>query len=142
MNISLDIGAFTPEKAHPQDAGLDLKSPVQTVIRARNSSVIDTGVHMEIPNGYAGLLVSKSGLNTNHGITSTGLIDSGYTGSIKAKLYNHSDSDYTVNRGDKITQLVLIPIAHFPNKIDDICIVDKLRTESERGDNGFGSSGR
>lgn len=89
-----------------------------------------------MPVGNAGLLVSKSGLNVNHDITSTGLIDAGYTGSIIVKLYNnHTKNSYTVNKGDKITQLVVINISTPP-----VELVETL-DESERGDNGFGSSG-
>ena len=138
MKVSIDVGAFIPVKAHAEDGGFDLKSPIDTFVPARGSSVIDTGVHMEIKRGYAGLLVSKSGLNTLKGITSTGLIDSGYTGSIKVKLYNNGFDDYLVRRGDKISQIVIIPI------IDDngIEVVDVLDTVSGRGNDGFGSTGR
>lgn len=78
MKVSIDEGAFIPVKAHAEDGGFDLKSPIDTFVPANGSSVVDTGVHMAIKRGYAGLLVSKSGLNTLKGITSTGLIDSGY----------------------------------------------------------------
>ena len=80
--------------------------------------------------------MSKSGLNVNHDITSTGLIDEGYTGSVVVKLYNHGDKDYTVKPGDKISQLVIVPIIK-PN----IYVVEELE-DTERGDNGFGSTGR
>lgn len=78
----------------------------------------------------------KSGLNVNHGILSTGLVDSGYGGSIKIKLYNHSHEIYTVNRGDKISQLVVTPC-----DTSDVVIVDEIAS-GERGENGFGSTGR
>lgn len=138
MNVSIDVGAFIPVKAHAEDGGFDLKSPIDTFVPARGSCVIDTGVHMAIKRGYAGLLVSKSGLNTLKGITSTGLIDSGYTGSIKVKLYNNGFDDYLVRRGDKISQIVIIPISD-DNGIE---VVDALDTVSGRGNNGFGSTGR
>lgn len=138
MKVSIDVGAFIPVKAHAEDGGFDLKSPIDTFVPARGSSVIDTGVHMAIKRGYAGLLVSKSGLNTLKGITSTGLVDSGYTGNIKVKLYNNSDYDYLVKRGDKISQIVIIPISD-DNGIE---VVDVLDTVSGRGNNGFGSTGR
>lgn len=137
MKIVLDEGAHKPERAHTHDAGLDLRARETKIIPAHGSATFDTGVHMEIGFGYAGLLVSKSGLNTKHGITSTGLIDAGYTGSIVAKLYNHSDKDYTVQAGDKITQLVIIRI-DTPMRLD---VVDKLE-ETARGSKGFGSTGR
>lgn len=140
MRVSLDGIAknYPPTRAHSLDAGIDLYSPVSVKIGMCNSAVIDTGVHVEIPEGYAGVLISKSGLNTKHSITSTGLIDSGYTGSIKAKLYNHSRKPYTVEIGDKITQLIIIPIEYA-----SVEIVDSIEdVESERGNNGFGSTGR
>lgn len=136
MKIKLDPGARLPTKAHAQDAGFDLYAPRRVVIPAFGSAVINTGVHMQLPPGTAGLLVSKSGLNVNHNITSTGLIDQGYTGSIRVKLYNHGYEDYTVEAGDKISQLVVL-------KIMDVSLqqVDEL-DGSERGANGLGSSGR
>ena len=92
---------------------------------------------MMIPNGYVGMLKSKSGLNVNKCILSEGVIDAGYTGSIVAKLYNHSDETVRFNRGDKITQIVVMPIAN----IDILNIVSDFET-TERGNNGFGSTGR
>lgn len=136
MKIMLDKGAVLPTKAHDADAGYDLYSPEDRIIPAYGSVTIDTGVHVQIPPGWAGLLVSKSGLNVNHDLTSTGLIDCEYTGSIKVKLHNHGAAYYHVSKGDKITQLVFIPIGSFSLQIaDDLA-------ETERGDNGFGSSGR
>lgn len=136
MNIQLDKQALMPVRAHETDAGLDLLSPVETVIPAHGAVTVDTGVHIELPPNTAGFLKSKSGLNVKHGITSEGVIDVGYTGSVAVKLYNHSGMDYTVRRGDKISQLVVV-------KIDtpDLVLVDKL-TETERGEGGFGSTGR
>ena len=93
MKIKLDPGAYMPERAHVLDAGLDLRTPVDVVIPAGGSAVVDTGVHVAIPMGYVGMLKSKSGLNIKNGITSEGVIDAGYTGAIVAKLYNNGDDD-------------------------------------------------
>ena len=136
MKVKLDDFAFIPERAHNTDAGLDLKSPICIEIPARSSAVIDTGVHVDLPIGTVGFLKSKSGLNVNHDITSDGVIDVGYTGSIKVKLYNHGITTYQVLRGDKITQLVVVE-CHFP----DVEIVEEL-DGTERGNKGFGSTGR
>lgn len=136
MKVKLDDFAFIPERAHNTDAGLDLKSPICIEIPARSSAVIDTGVHVDLPIGTVGFLKSKSGLNVNHDITSDGVIDVGYTGSIKVKLYNHGIVPYQVLRGDKITQLVVVE-CHFP----DVEIVEEL-DDTERGNKGFGSTGR
>ena len=139
MKVYLEPTAIPIEYAHPQDAGIDLKSPIDTAVLPGSSVVINTGVHVEIPYRHAGLLVSKSGLNVNHGITSTGLIDEGYTGAITVKLYNSSDETFHIQRGDKITQLVIIPVEH-----SEVFYVSSLQEfgYSERGSRGFGSTGR
>lgn len=136
MEIILDDGAYMPSRAHKTDAGLDLRTPVAATVPAYSSVTVDTGVHVELPHGCAGLLVSKSGLNVKHGITSTGLIDEGYTGSIVVKLYNNTGEDHEFEAGDKITQLVVIPVVCEPLEQ-----VSAFNT-TERGDNGFGSTGR
>ena len=135
MRIKLS-GGIMPTRAHAADAGLDLYSPIYAVIPARSSVTIDTLVHVQLPKGTVGMVKSKSGLNVKHGIQSEGVIDVGYTGSIKVKLYNHSDEWYIVNKGDKISQLVILPI--LTPKME---LVEEL-DETERGSNGFGSTGR
>lgn len=136
MKIKLDLGAYEPIRAHSTDAGLDIRAKDNQIIPAKESAIFHTGVHIKLPKGTAGLLVSKSGLNVKHDITSTGLIDEGYDGEIVAKLYNNGDYDYKVKSGDKITQLVIIPVLY-----EDIEIVDDLEQNSERGSDGFGSTG-
>ena len=138
MKIILDVGAYMPTYAHDADAGMDLRTPVAFIVPAHGSYTVDTGVHIQIPTGQVGFIKSKSGLNVKSGLTATGTIDSGFTGSIRVKLYNHSDEDYMFSRGDKITQLVLLYIAKPENGFE---IVDHFE-ETERGDNGFGSTGR
>lgn len=139
MKVFLDPWGHIPTRAHDTDAGLDLYSAEYVELQPHSSAVIDTGVHVELPEHTAGLLVSKSGLNVNYGITSTGLIDEGYIGSIKVKLYNHGDKRYVVENGQKISQLVIIPVCY-----DDVEIVDALNElrQSERGHSGFGSTGK
>ena len=136
MRIKLMAGAHMPTRAHRTDAGLDLYARETQIIKAHSSAVFDTGVCVELPEGTTGFLKSKSGLNVKHGITSEGVIDVGYTGSIKVKLYNHSNAAYAVNAGDKISQLVILPIL-----TPELEQVDSLEA-TERGENGFGSSGR
>lgn len=136
MKIKLDEGAYTPTRAHKVDAGYDLYSPVDMFIRAKGYETIDTGVHVQIPEGYVGFLKSKSGLNVKFGILSEGVIDSGYTGSIKVKLYNHSFRQFKVHKGNKISQIVFLPI-YTP----ELEVVDELE-ETERGNSGFGSTGK
>jgi dUTP pyrophosphatase len=136
VKIQLDAGAIMPTRAHDTDAGLDLYAMHGAIIPAKESAVFDTGVHIQLPPQTVGLLKSKSGLNVKHGITSEGVIDVGYTGSIVAKLYNNSGYDYTVNAGDKITQLVIMPIL-----TPTLEVVESLE-ETERGAGGFGSTGK
>ena len=136
FRVMLDEGAFLPRRAHPTDAGLDLFSREEKTVPAHGSATFDTGVHIEIPETCAGKLVSKSGLNVKHGILSDGLIDAGYTGSIAVKLYNLSDRDYTVLRGDKISQLVIFPVCLAG------CEITEAIADTERGAGGFGSTGR
>ena len=135
VRIKLDNGAFCPVRAHDTDAGIDLMTPEMVIVPGKGSAVIDTGVHIEIPHGCCGLLVSKSGLNVRRNITSTGLIDEGYTGSIKVKLYNSGIRKHVFDPGDKISQLVILPCRY-----DPVEIVDSI-DGGERGNNGFGSTG-
>ena len=124
-------------KAHDTDAGYDLRTPTTQFIAAHSSIVIDTGVHFNIPKGYYGKLESKSGLNVKHGIVSLGgVIDSGYTGSVVVKLYNMSGQAYVFAAGDKNVQ-ILFQRHISPNLVR----VDELK-ETERGEKGFGSSGK
>lgn len=136
MKIMLEESAYEPSRAHDTDAGIDLRTPVAVTVPAHGSVVIDTKTHVELPQGCAGLIVSKSGLNVKHGLVTTGLIDEGYTGSILVRIYNHSDEDYSFDAGDKVTQLVVIPVRYEPLEI-----VDSI-DGGERGDSGFGSTGK
>lgn len=136
MKIKLDKGAYMPERAYATDAGADLRTPHDVTIMPRGSAVIDTGVHIELPPNTVGMLKSKSGLNVKHGITSEGVIDVGYTGSIRVKLYNLSDKPYEFKAGDKISQLVVMPIL-----TPTFEQVDEFEA-TERGNGGFGSTGR
>ena len=136
MKVKLDKYAKMPTRAHETDAGLDLYSPIDAIVPALGSRCIDTGVHIELPINTTGFIKSKSGLNVKHDITSEGVIDVGYTGSIVVKLYNHSSFNYKVKRGDKISQLVVLPI--LTPLLEE---VDELE-ETERGNGGFGSTGR
>lgn len=136
MEIMLDNGAYMPSRGHETDAGLDLRTPKAVTVPAYGNAIVDTGVHVALPHECAGLLVSKSGLNVKHDITSTGLIDEGYTGSIVVKLYNHGGEDHEFEAGDRVTQLVVIPVVR--ESLEQVSVFKP----SERGDAGFGSTGR
>lgn len=144
MRVKLDKDALLPTKAYKTDGGFDIYSREDKVVPARGSAIFDTGVHIDLPKLQicdqvlltAGMLKSKSGLNVKHNITSEGVIDISYNGSIVVKLYNHGGTDYEVKKGDKISQLCIVPI--LPVELE---LVDELKG-GERGNNGFGSSGR
>jgi dUTP pyrophosphatase len=136
MEIMLDDGAAMPSRGPQGSAGLDLRTPKAVTVPAYGNAIVETGVHVALPHGCAGLLVSKSGLNVMRDITSTGLIDEGYTGSIVVKLYNNGSEDQEFEAGDKITQLVVIPVVSEPLEQTAAFL------PTERGDNGFGSTGR
>lgn len=137
MKVKLDDGAFMPTRAHPTDAGLDLRAKERMKIWPGQSAIIDTGVHIELPPGYYGKIESKSGLNVNHDIVSCGgTIDEPYRGSIVVKLYNLGDTAYVFHPGDKVAQLVIQPYI-----APELEIVDEL-SETDRGSDGFGSSGK
>ena len=137
MKVMLEDGAFMPERAHPTDAGLDLRTRHPWSIAPGGRAKFDTGVHIQLPKGMYGKIESKSGLNVKQGVVSCGgVIDEGYTGSIVVELYNLGEKIVVFEAGDKIAQLVIQPY-----KTPSMKRVSKL-DESERGDAGFGSTGR
>lgn len=138
MKVKLDAGAYMPERAYRTDAGLDLRCREKVILWGGQSYVFDTGVHIEMPRGCFGKIESKSGLNTKYGIVSCGgVIDEGYTGSIRVKLYNLSDKSHEFEKGDKIAQLIIQPYV-----VEDCFELVETLTETPRGDKGFGSTGR
>lgn len=135
IKTTIDPGACIPVRAHYTDGGLDLYAKEGGWIFPFSRRTFDTGVHVAIPKGYVGLLTSKSGLMANSGLTCRGTIDAGYTGSIKAVLFNHSWRFIKIRPRQKVTQLVIVPcLLPTPD------IVETLE-ETERGANGFGSTG-
>lgn len=136
MKVVLDPGAYVPERAHDTDAGYDLRTPVRVYLHPHSSAIIDTGVHIELPPGKCAVVVSKSGLNVKHDITSTGLIDEGFTGTILIKLYNHGDRPHIFDPGDKISQFYITDY-YGP----EVIVTDQL-AHTERGDAGYGSTGK
>ena len=136
MKIMLDKGARMPQFAHTWDGGLDLFSNEDGYIRANHYRTFDTGTHIAIPEGYVGLIRSRSGLMVNHGLLTDGTIDSGYVGSIRICLFNNGGSRYEVKKGDKIAQMVITPCLH-----PELELVGTLE-ETDRGSNGFGSTGK
>ena len=136
MKIVLDEGAKMPQFAHPWDGGLDLFSNEDGYIRSNHYRTFDTGTHIAIPEGCVGLIRSRSGLMCNSGLTTDGTIDAHYTGAIRICLFNQGGSRYEVKKGDKIAQLVIVKCEH-----PTLELVDSLE-DTDRGDAGFGSTGR
>jgi len=138
--LKLKDEAILPTRAHPGDAGLDLYACEAAHIGPGERWGVGTGVGVEIPEGYAGLVLPRSGLARDHGISlvnAPGLIDSGYRGELRVLLLNTDPAEtFRVEAGDRIAQLVLTPIAT-PEPVEAAEL-----TESVRGRGGFGSSGR
>lgn len=131
--------ATIPTKAHPLDAGYDISSAYPYTVPARGQVCAKTDLCCEMPRGYAGKLESRSGLSSKHGIeVGAGRIDEPYTGSIGVVLHNHRDTPYEVKRGDRIAQLVLT--LYGTHEVVE-CKPSEI-ADTDRGDKGFGSSGR
>lgn len=138
MKVKLDKGAFEPKRSHPTDGGLDICSNMYGRVMAGTLYPFTTGLHMEIPQGCCGLIVPRSGLAFNEGIVPvTGVIDEKFTGEVKVLLKNESNEDYLVSEGDRIAQLLIVPVRY-----ESVEIVDELEQNDERGNDGFGSTGR
>ena len=138
IDIKLDEGAIMPTKAHPTDAAFDLYFNGESVgIRHGDSKLLNTGIYMSIPRGYCGIIKSRSGLSVKHGIdVGAGVIDSGYRGEIKVLIRNHGDKITFIEHGERIAQLMIVPVPQVEfNQVDNL-------DEADRGDNGFGSSGK
>ena len=136
LKVICESEDLKPFKGGIYEAGLDILSNQRVTIPKHGKAIVGTGLKIAIPKGNVGLLWSKSGLSGNHGIeTGAGCIDETYRGEIKVVLYNHSDTDFTIERGNKITQLLIIPLT--PYKLE---FTDSL-DDTYRGSNGFGSTG-
>lgn len=136
----LTDGAILPSRAHEGDAGLDLYASEPAHIGPGERWQVATGVAVEIPEGHAGLVLPRSGLARRHGISlvnAPGLIDAGYRGELKVLLLNNDPAEvFRIAPGDRIAQLVVTPVAIAePNLVEEL-------SDSERGEGGFGSSGR
>jgi len=137
MSPTISCVGTIPTKTYPTDAGFDLIASRDIIIPARDSAIIGTGTHISIPLGYVGLIWSRSGLSCKHKLeVGAGCIDYGYTGELLVHLHNLSDTLYDVHKGDKIAQLLIMSIL-----LPTFESVDKL-PEADRGNNGFGSTGK
>ena len=109
MKVYLENGAFEPTRGHPMDAGLDLKAPYTFEVDPGKRKDIDTGVHVRLPTDTVGLVTSKLAVMHDKGVTSQGVIDASYRGSIHVILFNTSKEIAYFNVGDKIAQFVIVP---------------------------------
>jgi dUTP pyrophosphatase len=136
----LSDAAQPPAPAHPGDAGCDLRAAEPARIEPGARASVGTGLAVEIPDGWAGLVLPRSGLAARHGIAlvnSPGLIDSGYRGEVRVLLLNtDSRQPFEVAVGDRIAQLLLV--AHATPELDEVSEL----ADSARGSGGFGSTGR
>ncbi|MCY3538844.1 MAG: dUTP diphosphatase [Acidimicrobiia bacterium] len=137
--LKLDIELPTPKRAHPTDAGLDLYARYPARLEPGDHTTVDTGVAVEIPPGHAGLILARSGWAKKHAVglvNSPGLIDSDYRGELRVVLVNHGRERFSIARGDRVAQLVIVPVAlPEPRPVDEL-------GDTDRGEGGFGSSGR
>ena len=135
----VDPEAVLPERAHPGDAGLDLRSAVDIEVGPGERAMVPTGIAVAIPDGYAGLVLPRSGLASAHGLTmanAPGLIDAGYRGEVICAVVNLDRNEpVKIARGDRIAQLVVVAVPDL-----DPAWVDELPS-STRGEGGFGSTG-
>ena len=125
-------------RANANDAGQDVVSSETTILPAGESRLLSTGLRIQVPKGHVALLKSRSGLSVKYSLeVGAGVIDCGYTGEVKVHLYNHGLNDYKVNAGDRIAQLLTIPI-----NLEDYLFQPLHSVQTERGDKGFGASGQ
>lgn len=142
MKIALKIrrlreDAKIPHYAHPGDAGLDLFSLEDVTLAPRIHRAVPTGIAIEIPDGYVGLIWDKSGLSITHGLkTLGGVIDSGYRGEVLVGIINLSEAAYTIRKGEKVAQMII-------QKKEAIEVEEfEELSETSRGERGFGSTGK
>ena len=135
-NYQVEKVASPPSRAHGTDAGLDLYALRGGIVRAHQAATFHTGVHAELPEGTVGILMPKSGMMTRHDLLTFGVVDEGYTGEIMVHIFNCGGEDYSVMDGDKISQMLIVPVRY-----ESVEIVEEIGGGA-RGDCGFGSTGR
>jgi dUTP pyrophosphatase len=139
VKFTLEPGAKLPEYAHSTDSGADLFSVEEHFISAGETQMVDTGLKIELPEGYEAQVRSKSGLACKHSVhvlNSPGTVDCGYRGPVKVILHNAGKETFHVKPGDKIAQLVIAP--YIQGKFHAVSAL----SDTDRGENGFGSTGR
>ena len=128
-----------PVKAHSDDAAYDLRSRCDIVLEPGVSTLVPTGVYIELPVGYEAQIRPRSGLALKHDLmltNSPGTIDSGYRGEVGVIMYNGGTEEFKISRGDRIAQMVICQLPEI-----ELCIADSL-SDTNRGEGGFGSTGK
>ena len=137
--MKLDERAVTPTYGSSEAAGADLYALDDTIIYSGGTKLIHTGIAVEIPQGYVGLVYARSGLASKRGIApanKVGVIDSDYRGEIMVSLYNQSENTQNINKGERVAQLVIAPYIQVEYELSDTL------TSTERDTGGFGSTGK
>ena len=137
--LKLDSELPTPGHAHPGDGGVDLYARENVQLEPEAWTMVPTGIAIAIPDGYAGLVVPRSGLAARLGVgvvNGPGLVDAGYRGEIKVILINHGSEPLELQRGERVAQLVVVPV------VKQVFVEVEVLPESVRGVDGFGSTGR
>ena len=137
INLTCQVSGAVPQYTHDGDAGADLTASEKTVIPARKRSLVGSGIQLGIPDGHVGLIWPRSGLAIKKGIDcGAGVIDSCYRGEIKVLLFNHSDTEFQIEPGDRIAQILI-------QKVERVQFlpVNEL-SETTRSKGGFGSTGK
>ena len=128
-----------PAKAHPDDAAFDLRSRVDMTVPVNRSTLVPTGVFIELPVNYEAQVRPRSGLALKHNISLTnspGTIDAGYRGEVGVIMFNHGPEEFAIKRGDRIAQMVIAELLAVELEVTDVL------SETDRGEGGFGSTGR
>jgi dUTP pyrophosphatase len=134
--VKMDPSLTTPHYAHEGDAGIDLRSSVDYVLKPHETYAVPTGIKMAIPNGFVGLVWDKSGYAAKNSIkTMAGVIDSGYRGEIKIVMINLGKEDFRIAKDMKIAQILIQPVVQA--KLNEVASLD----ETARNEKGFGSTG-
>lgn len=134
IKYELDEGACAPMRAHDSDAGFDLACKEDQILEPKVTNVIDTGVHILIPEGYVGLVCPRSSFNVKGIGTPIGVVDAGYTGSIRVVLEPFNVTK--IFKGNRIAQLVILPLPNIKMIEGKV-----IGVGTHRGDGGFGSTG-
>ncbi len=129
-------GGYLPQYAHNGDAGADLRAAEDTLVPARGQASVGTGIRVALPHGYVGLVWSRSGLAFKRSIDcGAGVVDSTYRGEVRVLLFNHSDEDCLLKKGERIAQLLI-------QKVETVDFIQVAELDdTSRGEAGFGSTG-